>query len=84
MEEDPSGLRCHFRYLPPEQENTIKSVINLYNMGQIFPIENLFNALKKEKTRLEKRRKKEGKRRSFLLPFVIGIITGTLVIYLDF
>jgi len=59
MEEDPSGLRYHFRYLPPEQENTIKSVINLYNMGQIFPIENLFNALKKEKTRLKKRREKK-------------------------
>lgn len=76
--EKNSELKCHFRHLPVEQENALKSIINLYRLGEIFSIENLFNALKSEKV---KAKKEENKRGSFFLPLILGIILGILTTY---
>lgn len=81
IEEDPSGVKCHFRYLPYEQENTLKSVINMYHMGQIFSIENLFNVIRKEKTKVGKTEEKKG---NPLLPLITGIVLGILITYFIF
>ncbi len=76
--EEDSELKCHFRHLPVEQENALKSIINLYRLGEIFSIENLFNALRSERV---KAKKGEDKRGSFFLPLIVGIMLGILTTY---
>lgn len=79
LEKSNSGLNCKFQHLSPEQRNTLKAIIELYYRGDIFSLENLFNAIKKGKINFKKT---ESKRNNFLLPFVLGLTSGITIAYL--